>query len=163
MTRRSTWVSTHMPFFNQKIEGSQIIIDNVAILQPGDDIRKRIRSPRHAYKALVDTGATNTCISPKVAENVGLLPQGKKPLTSATQQQVNVNVYDVALHIVIEKIVPVAPKGGMNKQRSQFSVLSSRLQVTEFAQPANFDVLLGMDVLSECVLFISGGQFTLCY
>lgn len=155
-----------MPFFSQAIQGSQILI-NVAVLQPGDDIRKKYRSPKHAYKALVDTGATNTGISLKVAKNVGLLPQSKRTIITASQQ-VAVNVYNIDLHILIEKVVHVVPKGGkIAKPHSQFSVLSSRLQVTEFPQATNFDVILGMDVLSECSLFISGNNgapfVTFCY
>lgn len=155
-----------MPFFSRDIKGGQIII-NVVVLQPGDNIQKMIHSPQHVYKALVDTGATNTCISQHVAKTVGLLPQSKKLVTSATQS-VAVNSYDIDIHIPIERVLSSMSSDGIAQKRSQISVLSSiNLQVTELMQQSGFDVLLGMDVLLECSLFISGNHgdpfITFCY
>ena len=39
----------------------------------------------HVCQALIDTGADLTCISPEVAQAVGLDPAGKRPMASSTE------------------------------------------------------------------------------
>ena len=39
----------------------------------------------------------------------------------------------------------------------------SNMEVTEIMQPNNYDVLLGMDVIANCSLFIARDSFTLGY
>ena len=137
-----------MPFFSGPITNRQILI-GVAVTRP-DEKGVQLGSPKHSYRAMVDTGATATCISPKVVANLQLLSEGKRLITSATQQT-EVNQYHVNLHIPITSGIEI-------------SILTKlELEVTEISQPKDYDVLLGMDLLERCSLFISGGQFTFCY
>ena len=159
-----------MPFFSQRIEGDQILID-VRILQPGDNIREKMDSVQHAFKALVDTGAMRTFISPRVVAKLGLMSEGKISVISATEKTA-ANLYHVDFHIPITKILDMTRVGNKIKGRQQVSLHSFMgLEVGEFAQPPSenirYDVLLGMDVLMQCSLFISsnpaGPFITFCY
>lgn len=99
-----------------------------------------------AFPALIDTGATFTCISPTIVQALQLQARGKRPMYSATQA-VPVNVY------LVDLILPFGATG---------LVLDNR-QVMEFAPPPNspFQALLGRDVICGGVLTISfDGHFT---
>jgi gag-polyprotein putative aspartyl protease len=94
------------------------------------------------YQSLVDTGASNTCISPAVAKALGLAPVGMRPMGSATHQSVPTNIYIVDLALPLGA-GPVWWFG--------------TLQVFEFAPPPNspYEMLLGRDILCQGNLTIS--------
>lgn len=149
-----------MAFFNGKIVDHQILIQ-VVVSRP--DKERSIHAQHDVYDALVDTGATASCISPKVVKDLGLSSESKVPIVSATEAT-SLNLYHVDIHIPITKSRGMLRAEGPAKHHTQTNILSGRgLEVTEIAQPKNFDVLLGMDVLAECSLFISAGRFTFCY
>ncbi|MCY4047591.1 MAG: retropepsin-like aspartic protease [Candidatus Dadabacteria bacterium] len=138
-----------MPFFSGLISPRKQILIDVLLGRPSV-------APNHksSYVALVDTGATITCISPKVIKNLKLTPVGKNPIQAATQKT-NTNLYHVSFHI------PIAQAQGKNLKIHFHS--NSNMQVAEIIQPPDYDVLLGMDVLETCSLFIASGRFTLGY
>lgn len=95
--------------------------------------------------ALVDTGATKTCISPQLAKNLQLPPRGKITINGATGSQI-VNSYSIDL---------VLSFGGS-------SISVGNLEVCEF-NPGNsqFQALIGRDVLCQGVLTMDfTGRFT---
>ena len=154
-----TWAFIRMPFFNGTFNNRQIIIDVLighphnaeSSLDPNDFL---VNNPPYLYKALVDTGATSTCISPKIAENLALVPEGKKPVHSATHKT-SANLYHVSFFI------PITKQTAQEFQVDTHAIFD--LEVMEIIQPANYDVLLGMDVLAGCSLFIAQNSFTLGY
>jgi hypothetical protein len=96
----------------------------------------------------MDTGASATCISPTVAQTVGLQPIAKRPMVSATQA-IPVNVY------LVDLILSFGP--------NHFVV--NGMQVMEFSaeKGSRFQVLLGMDIIRQGLLTISfDGHFTFC-
>lgn len=104
-------------------------------------------------KALVDTGASHTCIDPSVTAALGLTPTGSvqviTPSTGATP--VVVETYDVALHIVFS--------GSQFHSKNPATVSSSALA------HQGFSVLLGRDVLADGMLIYDGQHnvFTLAF
>jgi hypothetical protein len=92
------------------------------------------------FPTLIDTGASNTCISPQVAKGIGLRPMGLRQMASATQVA-PVNVYLVDLAI---------PFGGA-------AYFQQGSQVLEFAPPQGspFQVLLGRDIICLGILTLS--------
>lgn len=120
---------------------------NVGILQPGL-LQPAPGSPTQVttFPALIDTGADSTCISPAVAQAVGLRPIGKRPMTSATHS-VPVNVY------LLDLLLPFGAT----------SLVVPGKQVMEFAQPGGgpFQVLIGRDIICQGVFTMSfDGHFT---
>jgi aspartyl protease len=96
--------------------------------------------------ALVDTGASVTCIAPAIVQALHLVARGKRPVTSATHV-VPMNVY------LVDLVLPFGTAG---------LVLDNR-QVIEFApHPTSpFQALLGRDVLGQGAFTLSfDGHFT---
>lgn len=100
---------------------------------------------RVAVRALVDTGASVTCVEPQVMERLGISPRGKTPcLTPSTgTEHVLMDEFDVCisvyrdLHEVPCRIENLSVVGAvLNRQ--------------------GFDVLLGRDFLSRCILHYNG-------
>ncbi len=112
----------------------------------------------HGFSALVDTGATQTCISTKVVNDVGLTPKGKRPMVSASHT-VTANTYLFSVGFPMG-IAP-DPRGTVSGNISIFHAIDGM----EFnAGGAQFDVLLGMDVLSRGSLKIDfDGHFSFCF
>jgi hypothetical protein len=106
-------------------------------------------------RALVDTGASCTCIDPVVLKALGLAPTGvaavHTPSTSGGAPHM-ANQYDVSLVLVNPKLTYTF---------HVLAVMESDLQ----SQGTNIDALLGRDALSACLLVYDGqtGIFTLAF
>lgn len=90
------------------------------------------------FQALLDTGAQGTLISPKVVEQTGLKPISYTYIMPASGSPVRTRKYrtDVGLNI---------GESGTMRVR-----VGEMLEVAELPfQPDNFDVLLGMDYLTN--------------
>lgn len=111
-------------------------------------ISSAVPSPRF-YTALVDTGATLTCIYQKVVQEIGLQPIGKSMMTGATGSSA-VNTYQFGVGFLTN---PVQTPTGQVTGTLDVRVVDGM----EFAvQGAVFDVLLGRDI-------ICAGSFSLSF
>jgi len=100
------------------------------------------------YPALVDTGASMTCISRTVADDLGLMPIGKVPMQTAGGQQA-ANVYNVQIAFIIASKLE---SDGTHSGEVQVSPIS----VVEFDPGDNpFQALIGREFLSKGVLNMS--------
>ena len=99
------------------------------------------------FRALVDTGAMRSCITPNVADALDVQPIDKqKVYTAGGPVYQNVYVIDVHVHIDTE----VKTFSGMEV----FETAATPLR--------RYDILLGMDVIMQGELHVVGGQFTFC-
>jgi predicted aspartyl protease len=99
------------------------------------------------FPALIDTGASSTCISPRIIQAVGLQPIGMRPMVSATHS-VPVNAYLVDLIVLF---------GGQG-------FIIKATQVMEFSPGGNpaFEILVGRDIICKGTLSLSfDGHFSL--
>jgi len=107
-------------------------------------------------RALLDTGASCTCIDPSVMTALGLTPTGRiqinTPSTGATPHMAD--QYDVG--IAIPPGVPSHP----SLIFPTVAVTASHLLATQ-----GFHALIGRDILRGCLLTYNGttGTFTLAY
>lgn len=111
----------------------------------------------NVFLALADTGASSTCISQKVAQDVGLQPSGKTLMSGATGQ----SPVDQYTFVVAFMLNPTQdPSGHLSG-----SLASHIVQGCEFANHGfGFDVLLGRDILCKGVFSLSGdGHYLLCF
>ena len=92
------------------------------------------------FDALVDTGASTTCIAPAVATALGLPILGMRSMASATHSAVAVPLY------ICDLIIPFS---------GTTHYIARGLQVLEFAPPATFQALLGRDVICRGALAMS--------
>ncbi len=98
------------------------------------------------FTALVDTGASVTCISPNVAQVVGLQPIGMRPMASATHA-VPVNAY------LVDLLLPFGNAG----------LILNSIQVMEFnpVSGSPFQMLLGRDIICKGIFTLGfDGHFS---
>lgn|SRR5579862_1457989 len=121
-----------------------------ALHAAGQAIPKEIR-----VTALVDTGASCTCVDPSVMAALGLTPTGmvsiQTPSTGGTPH--HADQYDVCLRIMTK-----IPADAL--YRATIPVVASDLKTSQ-----GFEVLLGRDILQECLLVYDGqrGVFSFAY
>ena len=120
-----------MPTFDQQVVDNQIIID-VALSEPGGE--------QLAFKALVDTGAQATSVSPRVIEALGLVPTGPVSLIVASGESIASHKYRARVDIPIGYNLTA---GG-----STNFFYGDELTVVGLPHdPDGHDVLLGMDLI----------------
>jgi len=104
-------------------------------------------------RALLDTGASCTCIDPSVLATLGLQPTGTTPMTTPSTGAIAVeaDTYDVSIIIPAGNQQPLV--------RTVMSVCASELL------HQGFHALLGRDILMHCHVTYNGsaGFFTLAY
>jgi len=135
-----------MPCLSGQFNPAIGVLISVGVLLPGSASAVSATGPLTPYVGLVDSGASDTCISPSIVRGLGLQAVGMRPMASA-HQTAPVYVYQVDLVILFG---------------NQGFVLSNT-QVLEFAAPPNspFQVLVGRDVICRGILVLSfDGHFT---
>jgi predicted aspartyl protease len=107
-------------------------------------IAKQPIPPAVTVRALVDTGASCTCIDPSALATLGLSPTGLTPMftpsTGGTPHQAN--TYDVNLMIPCGTMMPLVIG---NLAIAESTLINQGIQA-----------LLGRDVLSRCMLVYNG-------
>ena len=145
-----------MPTLSAPISIAGPLIDCfIAVSQPRQNALARAGQPVPApvaARALIDTGASCTCIDPRVVQPLGLTPIGVTQVhTPSTQGNVHgCSVYDASLVIR-------TPVG--NLSIGTLPVIEATLSVQ------GFEVLIGRDVLTKCMLVYDGpmNRFTLAF
>mgnify|MGYP000683339402 CR=1 FL=1 len=100
--------------------------------------------PPMKARALIDTGASHTCVDPVVVSNLSLSATGVIPMItpSTGSTPINCNQYDVQVSLV----------------HADHTLVLDAVPVTEsqLQQAQGFEMLLGRDILSKCVLVYHG-------
>jgi len=101
--------------------------------------------PVQNVRALIDTGASGTCVDPMVFEALELQPTGSIPvLTPSTgTTPVDADTYDVAISI---------PNG----QQAALIIHNMPVTASELFAAQGFHALIGRDILQQCVLTYNG-------
>jgi hypothetical protein len=110
------------------------------------------------YAALLDTGASATCISADAVKDAGLLPIGKQGMVGVGGVSAT-NLYQ--FHVGIAQNQTIQPTGGTSVSFALFPV-----QGMEFVKTggATFDVLIGRDILCKGHLSVSAdGHGVFCW
>jgi hypothetical protein len=114
--------------------------------------------PPILIRALIDTGASCTCVEPSVLETLKLTPKGQVPTytpsTGASPQQCD--QYDISLFI------PGATAGTTPFNGPNLLVIAA---TRDSLHPQGIQGLIGRDVLEHCLLQYNGttASFTLAY
>lgn len=107
-------------------------------------------------RALVDTGASTTCIDPSILKALSLTPTGNvKMVTPSTgKTPVDIDQYDVGI------VIPAAIANQI-----PFALQTIPVACTELVSSQGFHALIGRDILSHCLLNYNGsmGMFTLAF
>lgn len=125
-----------MPSFEQAITNNRIIV----IV----DVCRAAGEQGFSFKALLDTGATITGISPKVVEALQLAPLGTISLSVASGDTIETARYHARVDIPIGVAVASQP----DEQRQERFLMGRDLFVSGLPyQPEEYDVILGMDFI----------------
>ena len=149
-----------MPFFSGTFDWDAGLIWPVVGFAAGneplreDDPDDRLR----ICQALVDTGASATCITRSMAESLSVQPVGKTALQTAGGS-VAVNVYDVHVALLIGQ-----GKNADGFFTSQFAALHNVRSLEFDAGEAPYQALIGRDILRMGALTQSpDGHFSFAF
>ena len=108
-----------------------------------------------SIRALVDTGASTTCIDPSILQALSLTPTGNiKMVTPSTgKTPVDIDQYDVSI------MIPAA------LNQIPFHLHTIPVACTDLVSSQGFHALIGRDILSHCLLTYNGSMavFTLAF
>lgn len=138
-----------MPCLSGQYDPKVGVLLQVAVL-PGGTLEKALQGEADSVNApvvngLIDTGADNTCISPKVAASLGLQPISKIPVSGATGvAEMNQYMIDLMLQF------------GPN------SIPIGNHVVTGFnSHSSNYDMLIGRDIICRGIFTMEfSGHFS---
>ena len=149
-----------MPYFTRQVapNGSLLLVAHVGPSQAKIHALRAAGQPiptSMQVQALVDTGASCTCVDPSVLASLGLTPTGSATVNTPSTglQPVSADQFDISLTIITApNMVPLV--------YSTIPVVQSELLVVQ-----GFHMLLGRDVLRSCLLTFDGqnGLFSLAY
>lgn len=113
-----------------------------ALVQRGEQLPSPV-----AGLALIDTGASVTCIDAQAARHLGLTAINVVPMASASQARTDKNVYSIQFEIV-----------GFPIRLQSFNAIEAELATQGLV------LLIGRDALQVSAFFYNGpaGEFTLC-
>lgn len=117
----------------------------VAILRPGDQRDLEVFSAT----ALLDTGATVSGIGPHLISSLDLTSYGKNRLGSATDE-VFADYYLFRLGLFKDAQLAADHPGP-----GDLPFIFDEIDGFSWSRQTDFDVILGMDVLSRCELFLN--------
>ena len=120
---------------------------------------------KNRCRALIDTGATMTAISAATVKNISPAFLGKWDAWTASEH-LEVDAYKIFLSIPILQMKTTPAEDGEAESRHLDADMKAfrELSVAECAGASgDYDVLLGMDVLADCLLVLQFGEFVLGY
>lgn len=136
-----------MPCLSGRYNPSVGLLINIGVYPAGSFSPTGSAPPQiSTFPALIDTGASGTCISPLVAQTLGLQPVGLRPMISATSA-VPVSAY------LVDLVIPFGQAG----------FVIGGTMVLEFAPHAGspFQILVGRDIICKGTLSLSfDGHFS---
>lgn len=108
----------------------------------------------HKISAMVDTGASCTCIDPSVFQTLGITPSGTTSMHTPSTGGNAVPAYNYDVQIIIP-----------NGNQLPFSVPNIAVTAAELYAGQGFHALIGRDILSRCILQYNGATqlFSLAY
>ena len=116
------------------------------------------KSAQYPAKALIDTGATSSCISNNLAQKLKLNPIAKSEMKTASGE-CKTNVYEVILLIPKHE---VKLKEGKVTSANLVDITEFHVKAMEIAENLAFDVIIGMDIIQRGSLYISNDIYSLC-
>ncbi len=119
---------------------------HMKILLPVEFLNPNDNGNPAKYTALVDTGAAITCITEEILKEIGPLPY--------------VRCYGAKSFIDGETMCIRISCAQLSIPKTDF--LKKKIEVAEIPNKENFQVILGMDILSQSTFSFENNIFTLC-
>ncbi len=163
-----------MPSFSKRLNRGQFLV-SVKIVksqsgsQPSRLLETLVKSP--PKQALLDTGATTTCISHECVDELDLSPIGMTEIQTATDRR-QVSQYLIAFAIPVTKTaVKETKKQDGNKgfetvfagQENWAHIRHKVNELPPLGEGRGFDMILGMDILSQTHITMFGGNLIMSF
>ena len=105
-------------------------------------------------RALVDTGASGSCVDPAVLQALALSPTGVATVATPSSTAHVAQQYDVSIAIP-----------GASAAHAPLFAVNVPVIAAQLSAPQGFQALFGRDILAACVFIYNGaiGTFTLAY
>ena len=139
-----------MPTLDIPVENNRVLL-RVIVAVPS----KNGHSEQYEYEALVDTGAQCTMVSQKVVDEVGATKIGVRQFLPASGQPQKTAVFELSVGAVFSQ---ARPDGSPYFSFSKGGVVPVLLLPYH---PRDYDVLLGMDILTKYHITMWDGTFVL--
>ena len=151
---------TPLPFFSLQITAAGPVLiayvgvshaRSAAIRAAGQQVPQA-----QQISALVDTGASGTCIEPSVLRALGVSPTGMVPINTPSTGNTPHTAYQYDVSILVP---------GASNAHPPLIVENLPVIEAQLIHAQGFHALIGRDVLSQCLLNYDGqaGFFTLAY
>lgn len=137
-----------MPCLVGTLNSNRQIIVQVGVSDIETHSKEKPSDNEHSiiFNALIDTGATGSCISKNVVDSLILSPIGQIPMNSASHT-INTNQYLVNFILTFGNVV----------------FMQQGKTVMEFNGSNSFDVIIGMDVICKGSLNVTfDNRFVFC-
>lgn len=166
-----------MSSFNADLNSSSQFIIAIKVVKSSKEeeylngIAQELIVKASSKRALIDAGASNTCISQECADELNLTPIGKTIITTASDDcDVNRYIIDFAIPVAAATLKPIKTDDG----RSGFEQVIvdeehwAHAQQSIHSIPATgrdrgFDLILGMDVLSKMHITMFNRQIIMSF
>ena len=148
-----------MPTRGGQVGNGQILLD-VAVRLPAR--RGDAEPTSHVFMGLLDTGATRTMVSRKVVDDLGAPPCGVGSFVPATGKPQSAKVYllDLAIPVVAALAPTEDPVDAVDVTVYVRGLANVPVQELPLAFP-DFDVLLGMDLITQFHITLCQGVYML--
>ena len=124
----------------------------VGVLPHGEPVGTSLK----LFKALIDTGASRTCISDRLVSLYRFAPTGDATMNHAWGSN---HAYTYLFNMFVPTRVEAGVRGESSGDVSMFT-----LEGLSFKATSDFDILIGRDFLCKGSLSLSfDGHFTLCF
>ena len=148
-----------MPTRGGQVSNGKILLE-VAVRLPirSDDVEP----PPHLFMGLLDTGATRTMVSRKIIKTLNASPCGVSAFVPATGKPKRAKVY--LLDLAIPVVAGVAPTEDDTNTVDVSFYVRGLTNVPVLVLPGafpDFDVLLGMDLISQFHITLCHGIYML--
>ena len=141
-----------MPTFSVPVEDNRVLL-TVAVAVP-----EARTADRRTWSALVDTGAQCSMVSANVVEALQVASTGISGFMAANGQTQSTPVFD--LHIAVPVTVTATAADGSTSQTVFAGGRTLGVLLLPF-NPPDFNVLLGMDLLTQFHITMYDGTFVL--
>lgn len=111
------------------------------------------------YTALLDTGATTSCVTEDVVNDLRLAQTGVQPVPVKAFNQQTSMLFEYLVNVSLVGSQP-GPKGAGDV--GQYSIAPAHRVLGFPALPA-YQMIIGMDILREGTLFVSPDDFTFSF
>lgn len=146
-----------MPYFTRPIDPERGLILNAIIgvskarLDTLELMGETVPDPV-GIEGLVDTGASRTCLTPEVIAPLDLTP-GEPIVAYTPSGSTEMATYDIGILIF------------SSSRETPFKIPNLQVAISEDLQQQNLQCLIGLDILSKCLLTYDGkaGVYTLAF